>query len=93
MFSLLTGELFSANSDVTDDVLGLLVAIVMLSCATAIRVTMIVACCYLGRRLGYDLYAGLFLLIPGLNVIVFFYWAFKELPNEKKLRRYLAKNA
>jgi hypothetical protein len=29
---------------------------------------------------------GLFLLIPVVNILVFFYWAFRESPNEQQLR-------
>lgn len=91
LFSPLTNNLFAANGNLMDDALGLLIGIVMLSCLTALGITSIVAFCYLGKRLGYDLYSGLLLLIPGVNLVVFFLWAFKESPNERKLQKYLAK--
>lgn len=70
-----------------DDVLGLLFGILVLFGSAALGITWIIACCYLSKRLGYDSYAGLLLLIPLVNVFVFFYWAFKESPNERRLRQ------
>ena len=69
----------------------LLLTGLVLAGIAALGITSIVACCYLGRRLGYDPYAGLLLLIPGVNVFVFYYWAFKESPTERKLCTYLGK--
>ncbi|MCM2372338.1 hypothetical protein [Aporhodopirellula aestuarii] len=88
-FSPLSKNLFgsSGETDIVDDALGLLFGILILFGSVAMVVTWIVACCYLGKRLGYDLYAGLLLIVPVVNVFVFCYWAFKESPNERKLRR------
>lgn len=68
-FSPLTKTLFDSTNggDTMDDVLGLLIGILMLFGSAVIAVTWIVACCYLGKRLGYDLYAGLLLVIPGVR--------------------------
>ena len=88
-FSPLTKTLFdsSRGGDALDDVAGLLIGILMLFGSAAIAVTWIVACCYLGKRLGYDPYVGLLLVIPVVNLIVFLYWAFNESPNERRLRQ------
>jgi hypothetical protein len=67
--------------------MGLLMGIAILFGSGAFGVTWVVACCYLSKRLGYDLYAGLLLVIPVVNVLVFFYWAFNESPNERKIRQ------
>lgn len=88
-FSPLTKTLFdfSRGGDTMDDALGLLIGILILFGSGAIAITWIIACCRLGKRLGYDLYAGLLLVIPGINLCTFFYWAFKESPNERRLRQ------
>ena len=88
-FSPLTKTLFdsSRGGDTLDDVLGLLIGILVLFGTAAIAIIWIVACCYLGKRLGYDLYVGLLLIIPVVNLIVFLYWAFNESPNERRLRQ------
>lgn len=86
-FSPLSKNLFdsSGGANRMDDILGLLIGILILFGGGAFGITWIIACCYLSKRLGYDLYAGLLLIIPVVNVIVFFYWAFKKSPNERKL--------
>jgi len=53
----------------------------------ATAITWILACCKLDARLGYDLYAGLLLLIPVVNLVVFVAWAFRVSPREQELRR------
>ncbi len=69
----------------------LLLTGLVLAGIAALGITSIIACYQLGKRLGYDLYAGLLLLIPGVNLFVFCYWAFKESPTERKIRTYLGK--
>ena len=92
-FSPLTPQLFQpdSNSDWLEDIVGLVGFVIVLAGTSALGITSIVACCYLGKRLGYDPYAGLLLLFPPINVFVFFYWAFKESPNEQRLRLYLGR--
>lgn len=87
--SPMSSQLFqpASNSDWLEDLVAFLVLVFMLFGMIALVVTSIIACCHLAKRLGYDLYAGLLLLIPGINVFVFFLWAFKESPNERKLLR------
>jgi hypothetical protein len=93
IFSPLTSQLLEPgdNSDWLEDVLGLILFVLTLFSISLLGITSIIACCQLGKRLGYDLYAGLLLLIPGVNVLIFFYWAFKESPNERRLRTNLGK--
>ena len=88
LFSPLSNQLFNpgSNTDWIEDILGLLFLVLTLFGISVLAITSIIACCQLGKRLGYDPYAGLLLLIPGVNVFIFFYWAFKESPNERKLR-------
>lgn len=44
-------------------------------------------CCYrLSERLGYDGMMGILLLIPLVNVVLMFYWAISESPNERKIK-------
>ena len=67
--------------------------LLLLSVALSITVVLgvsiagIVACCMLAKRLGYEQVSGLLLLIPIVNIFVFFNWAFQESPNERKLRK------
>lgn len=85
--SPLSRDLFGEGNDTADDIFALTVAVTALSTIAVFAITTIIACCYLGKRLGYDLYAGLLLLIPIVNIIVFLAWAFRESPNEKALAR------
>lgn len=91
-YSPLSKNLFdsSGGANRLDDVFGLLIGIFILFGSGAFGITWIIACCYLSKRLGYDLYTGLLLIIPVVNVFVFFYWAFKESPNERRLRQRIA---
>jgi hypothetical protein len=94
-FSPLSKHLFdsSGGANRIDDVFGPLIGILVLFGSGAIGITWIIACCNLSKRLGYDLYAGLLLIIPVVNVFVFFYWAFKESPNERRLRQLIAQRS
>lgn len=87
LFSPLANGLFASGNDTVDDVIGLVVAILVLSATGILAVTMVIACCQLAKRLGYDPIAGLLLLIPLVNFVVFFQWAFTESPNEKKMSK------
>ena len=88
LFSPLSKQLFdpASNTDWIEDISALILFVLMLFGLSVLGITSVIACCQLGKRLGYDQYAGLLLLIPGINVFVFFYWAFKESPNERRLR-------
>lgn len=68
------------------DILGLLVALLYFVVFPALAVVSIIAWCQIAKRLGYDLYAGLLMLIPVVNLLVFFYWAFRESPNERRIQ-------
>ena len=85
LFSPLANGLFASGNDTVDDVIGLVVAILVLSATGILAVTLIIACCQLAKRLGSEQSAGLLLLIPGVNLIVLFAWAFTESPNERKI--------
>jgi len=85
-FSPLADGLFNSGNDTLDDIFGLLAASVGITVGAGVVITGIVASCMLARRLGYDQMNGLFLLIPVVNILVFFYWAFRESPNEQQLR-------
>lgn len=79
LLSPLSSQIFhpSSNTDWLEDAAGLLLFLLLLFGVAALGVTTIIACCSLGKRLGYDPYAGLLLLIPLVNLFVFFSWAFK----------------
>jgi len=85
--SPLSDSFFAEGNDTFDDILSLAIAFALLASLVALSVGGIVACCALAKRLGYDPYAGLLLLLPGVNVFVFFMWAFRESPNERRLQR------
>jgi hypothetical protein len=51
-----------------------------------VAVASIIAWCQIAKRLGYDLYAGLLMPIPVVKLWVFFFWAFRESPNERRIR-------
>ncbi|MCS7468719.1 hypothetical protein NZK35_18860 [Stieleria sp. ICT_E10.1] len=87
LLSPLASGLFASGNDTADDVIGLVVAILVLSATGILAVTLVIACCQLAKRLGYEQSAGLLMLIPAVNLIVFFVWAFTESPNEKKISR------
>lgn len=69
--------LFREGNDTADDIFGLALAVLMLAGIVGLSIAIIIACCYLGKRLGYDMYAGLLLLVPVVNVVVLFAWAFR----------------
>jgi ATP/ADP translocase len=87
LFSPLANGLFAPGNDTADDVIGLLLAILILSVIGILMVTFVIACCQLAKRLGHEQSAGLLLLIPLVNLVVFFLWAFTESPNEKRIAR------
>lgn len=89
--SPLTPQLLNSNSPkaLIDAVAGLFLGVAMIAGASALSITFIIACCYLAKRLGYEMSSGLLLLIPVVNLVIFFGWAFRESPNERKLRRAL----
>ena len=68
------------------DILGGLAALLIFVMIPALAVASIIAWCQIAKRLGYDLYAGLLMLIPVVNLVVFFYGAFWESPNERRIR-------
>lgn len=51
-----------------------------------LAIAAIIGWCRLAKRLGHEPYMGLLMIIPVVNVVVFFYWAFTESPNEKRLK-------
>ena len=51
-----------------------------------LTVASIAAWCGIVGRLGYDSAFGLVMIIPVVNLLFFFYWAFAESPNEKRIR-------
>ena len=85
-FSPLTKELLASGNVTFYDIAGLIYLAGGATIIAVMAITGIIASCMLARRLGYDQMSGLLLLIPVINVIVFFYWAFRESPNEQKLR-------
>ena len=68
------------------DILEFLPALVILVGIAVLCVVVIIAWCKLAGRLGYDPMMGILMLIPVVNLVVFLYWAFKESPNEKRIR-------
>jgi hypothetical protein len=72
--SPLTPQLLNADSpkSLIDAVVGLFLGVAMLAGASALSITFIIACCYLAKRLGYEMSFGLLLLIPVVNLVVFF---------------------
>ena len=87
LFSPLANGLFASGNDTVDDVIGLVVAILVLSANGILAVTLIIAWCHLAKGLGYEQSAGLLLLIPLINLVVLFLWAFTESPNEMKISK------
>lgn len=87
--SPLTRQLLESDSPkaLTNAVAGLFLAVTMIAGVAALSITFIIACCYLAKRLGYEMSSGLLLLVPIVNLVVFFSWAFRESPNERKLRQ------
>ena len=85
-FSPAADNLFEPGNDTLDDLLALLTAAVVITVGAGVVIAGIIASCMLAGRLGYEQMTGLLLLIPIVNIIVFFYWAFRESPNEQKLR-------
>ena len=69
-------------AQITDALLSFVVLVVFVG----LGVGSIIAWCQIGKRLGYDLYTGLLMLIPIVNIFVFFSWAFRESPNERRIR-------
>lgn len=91
LFSLATTFVFTfsplAQNLSFGNVLYLLLVALVITVVVGLNITGIVACCMLAKRLGYEQMNGLLLVIPLVNIFVFFYWAFKESPNERKLRK------
>lgn len=89
--SPLTPQLLNTDSPkaLIDAVAGLFLGVTLLASAAGLSITFIIACCYLAKRLEYEMTSGLLLLIPVVNLVVFFRWAFRESPNERKLRKAL----
>lgn len=87
LFSPLANGFFASGNDTADDVIGLLVAVLVWSVTGILAVALVIACCQFAKRLGYEQSAGLLLLIPAVNLIVFLVWAFTESPNEKKIAK------
>lgn len=87
--SPLTSQLLNSDSpsEIIRAIVGLAIFVLMIAGAAALSITFIIACCYLAKRLGYEMTSGLLLLIPIINLLVFFSWAFRESPNERKLQR------
>jgi len=68
------------------DILEALAGLLMFVIIPALAVASIIAWCQIAKRLGYDPYTGLLMLIPVANLFVFFCWAFWESPNERRIR-------
>ena len=69
-----------------DNFLGGLLAILTMVVTAGLGVGVIIAWCKIAQRLGYDSISGLLMLVPVVNICVFFFWAFKESPNERRIR-------
>jgi uncharacterized membrane protein required for colicin V production len=87
-FSPLADNLFTEGNDTMDDLFGLVLGMLVIVAVAGGGIISVIACCNLGKRLGYDPYAGLLLLIPLVNIMVFFLWAFQQSPNEKAIVRF-----
>jgi drug/metabolite transporter (DMT)-like permease len=68
------------------DLIEISANLLVFAICASVGIASIIAWCQIAKRLGYDLYAGLLMLIPVANLCVFFYWAFRESPNERRIR-------
>lgn len=88
LLSPLSRQIFRFDGSVNiDNVTGLLFALITINATFILAVVSVCACFQLAKRLGYDPMLGLALLCPGVNLVIFYYIAFRESPVEAALRR------